>query len=287
MSNKVVMLSLCLMQENTRELNNKTLDYALEHYDVDLIVINAQEFDEFDYRKHDKIKYIGNHAKRQGFVKGRNQLLEWFYSSDYDWAIWLDSNVRIARTALNDFRTVLSAIRRGELDDVDFIASTLGNHITQLRIDAKKARDHFENVKVTTLGGSKDTGWMAGLMMCNIHKKYGVSVFIPEECVSQKGLMEDVYFVTLCRKYFEYRVCPTITIAIPPAKTTTWRSSHDGYKYPPVAWEVLNRMILSSKMVPVERKSVRKTFVIPRVEYMINEVGGYKERKKKKRGGLF
>ena len=287
MKNKVVMLSLCLMQENTRKLNNATLDYALEHYDIDLIVINAQEFEDYDYREHPKVMYIGKHNKRQGFVKGRNQLLEWFYNSDYDWAVWLDSNVKIAKTALNDFRTVLHAVKSGDLDAVDFIASTLGNHITQSRIDAKMAFDHDKTVKVTTLGKSKDTGWFAGLMMCNLNKKHQLKVFIPLECVSEKGLMEDTYFVTLCRKYFEYRVCPTMVIVIPPAKTTTWRDSSKGFKYPPVAWDILNRMILGSGIKVKSRGYVQRTFVIPRISYMIHEVGNYKERKKKVRGGLF
>ena len=140
---KIVMLMPCLMLENNRKVNNQALDYALEHYDVDLIAINAQEFEEYDYRPNEKIKYINRHAKRQGFVKGRNQLLEWFYASDYDWAVWLDANAKVTKTTLNDFRTVIDAIRSGSIE-VDVILSSLGIYISESRIIARGASDHLE-----------------------------------------------------------------------------------------------------------------------------------------------
>lgn len=281
---KIVMLMPCLMLENNRKVNNQALDYALEHYNVDLIAINAQEFEEYDYRSNEKIEYINRHADRQGFVKGRNQLLEWFYASDYDWAVWLDANAKVTKTTLNDFRTVVDAIRSGSIE-VDAILSSLGIYISEARIIARGASDHLENVKLTT-AMKKESDWMHGLFMKNFRKAYGMELFINETCDPRKGLSEDVYFVQLLKRIFEVRICPTIIISKPSNKASTWVAGMTNYGYPPIDWEGIARLVAQAEYKAPERRMLKGTYLLKRSEYMNEKLTIYKERKKKVRGGL-
>ena len=68
------------------------MEYGKTHYPVDEFIVNDQEFMPQDYKPG--FTYIGKHKERQGFVKGRNQLLEYFYNSDADYAIWMDAMER-------------------------------------------------------------------------------------------------------------------------------------------------------------------------------------------------
>lgn len=286
---KIVMLMPCLMLENNRKANNKALDYALEHYDVDLIAINAQEFEDYDYRDNEKIKYIHRHDVRQGFVKGRNQLLEWFYNSDYDWAVWLDANAKVSGTTLNDFRTIVNAIKNNEIDSkVDVILSTLGIWISSFRIDAKKLDGHKEYVNLVDVPGN-DNLWMHGMFMRNFASYHNVKPFIDTRCDPHKGITEDVYFVKLCKKLFNVKLCPTIVITKPSSKSSTWAAGKDGkYDYPELGHSQVYRMVASYDII--ERVRVEKflpTYKLARVEYARDKVTVYKARNKKKlRGGL-
>lgn len=281
---KIVLLMPMLMLDNNRKENNAALDYALEHYDVDLIAINAQEFKEYDYRRmHNKICYIEEHAKRQGFVKSRNQLLEWFYESQFDWAVWLDANAKVSRTSLNDFRTVISAIKNDAID-VDVILSTLGMYISDMRIVARKAPDHLENVKLTKLPKNK-YAWMNGMFMVNFNAKYNKMPDIDTECGPEKGIGEDSYFVQLCRNLFEVRICPTIMISKPPVKTSTWKANEKGYKYQREDWNLIARMVQEKGIyLPEKKKLVPDTIILSRVDYMKEKVTVYKRKRKQRKG---
>lgn len=285
MKNKIVLLIPMLMLDNNRKVNNIALDFALEHYTVDMIAINAQEFEDYDYRENDRIQYIGRHPERRGFVNGRNDLLKWFYNSDYDWAVWLDGNAKITKTSLNDFVTVTEAVKAGEIE-VDVVLSTLGLYISSTRIDARGAKDHLENVKLAKVEGTENA-WMHAMFMKNFKKEYGMEVYIHETCDPRIGLSEDVYFVQLVKRLFEVRLCPTITVSKPSNKTSTWVADKAGYSYPPVDHKMISRMVKSSEHEPRPRRNLKDTYILPRVGYMKDKVTVYKERKKKIRGGLF
>ena len=285
MKNKIVLLMPMLMLDNNRKANNDALDYALKHYTVDMIAINDQEFKDYDYREDSRIQYIGRHKERRGFVNGRNDLLRWFYNSDYDWAVWLDGNAKITKTSINDFVTVTEAIKAGEVE-VDVILSTLGIYISSTRIDARRAKDHLENVKLTRV---KDTenAWMHGMFMKNFKKAYGMEVYIDEACDPRAGLSEDVYFVQLCKKLFSVRQCPTITVTKPPNKASTWVAGAQRYAYPPIDWKGIAKMVKMAKHTAPEEKNLKGTYIYKRSEYMKEEVTAYKERSRKKvSGGL-
>lgn len=280
---KIVMLMPCLMLENNRKVNNQALDYALEHYNVDLIAINDQEFKDYDYREDSRIQYIGRHPERRGFVNARNDLLRWFYSSDYDWAVWLDANAKITKTSLNDFVTVVEAIKAGKVE-VDVILSTLGIYISSTRINARRAKDHLENVKLVRVEGTENA-WMHGMFMKNFKKEYGMEVYIREDCDPRKGLSEDAYFVQLLKRLFEVRLCPTITVTKPSNKASMWVADKTHYAYPPIEWKMISRMVKSAEYEPRPRRHLKDTYILPRVQYMKDKVTVYKERGKK-RGGL-
>jgi len=282
--NKIVMLMPVLMLDNNRKANNAALDYALEHYPVDKIIINDQEFKDYDYRDDERIQYIGRHPERRGFAKARNDLLRWFYNSDYDWAVWMDGNAKVTKTTLNDFVTVTEAIKAGEVE-VDAVISTLGILLSEPRMHARQAKDHLENVKLVKVGPI-DHAWMHGLFMKNFKKEYGMEVYIHEDCDPRKGLSEDVYFVQLVKRLFEVRLCPTIVVSKPTNKTSTWVADKAGYKYPPVDWETVSRMVKSAEYEPRPRRNLKDTYILPRVEYMKDKVTVYKPRNKKQRGGL-
>lgn len=76
---KVVMLIPALMLENNRKANHAAMQYAKEHYHIDEFVVNDAEYLDTDYEEG--FTYIGHHAERQGFVRTRNQLLEWFITA--------------------------------------------------------------------------------------------------------------------------------------------------------------------------------------------------------------
>lgn len=285
MKNKIVLLMPVLMLDNNRKVNHIALDFALEHYTVDMIAINDQEFKDYDYREDARIQYIGRHSERRGFVNGRNDLLRWFYNSNYDWAVWMDGNAKITKTSINDFVTVTEAIKAGEVE-VDVVLSTLGLYVSSTRIDARRAKDHLENVKLTRVEGTENA-WMHGLFMKNFKKEYGMEVYIHEDCDPRIGLSEDVYFVQLLKRLFEVRLCPTITVSKPSNKTSTWVADKANYSYPPVDWKMISRMVKSAEYEPRPRRNLKDTYILPRVEYMKDKVTVYKERKKKTQGGLF
>ena len=89
--NKVMLMVPCLMLDTNRKRNKKCID-AARRLEFDKIVVCAQQFQESD--KTDGVEYIGNHAEGIGFVQARNELLKFFYESDFDYAMWLDANAK-------------------------------------------------------------------------------------------------------------------------------------------------------------------------------------------------
>ncbi len=287
---KVAMISLALMQDNNRELNNKNLDYALENYQVDVIAILDQEFKPEDYREHDSIKYVGHVKKRGGFIHAENKLLKWFYDSDYDWAVFVDSNVKIGKSSLNDFNSIIAAIKRGDLEDIDIVESTAGQHPNMLRSEAKKLSTHNEIVRLTTIPEKyTESAWLDGMFIKNFKKYYDKEIFIDERSKPELGLSPDLYLTKVFRKVFEYRLCPTIMINVPPAHTSTWRTADTGFKYPKIDWHTLEKLVKEADIEPVARKGARNNFELPRVDFRretITKFVSREERRMKGKGKL-
>lgn len=278
---KVVMLTPCLMLDNNRAANHKALRYAKENYGVDEIVVNDQCFLETDYEEG--FTYIGHHSERQGFVKGRNQLLEWFYNSDADYAVWMDANAWVSKTTLNDFRTVLQAAKDDKLPS-DVVFSTLGLYVSGDRVEARKMPDHKAKVRLVVARGCD---WFHAMFLANLKKKYGIAPMIDDRCDPKKGVSEDVYFARLMRRIVSCKQCPTIIVSKPSNKTSTWVANKGGYKYEKVDYTTIDSMISEyiqqSGFTEVTQSS--KSYEFDRVEVFKELVTEYKPPKRP-RGGL-
>lgn len=279
---KIAMLIPCLMTDNNREVNKKAMEYAKQYYSgIDEFVVNDQEFKPEDYL--DGFTYIGHHDKRIGFVAARNQLLDWFYTSEYDYAVWMDANAKVSQSTLNDFITVVEAAKAGELKP-DVVISTLGLMIYQERIFAKQMKDYFDNVHLVKFDADAGIGYhtMHCMFMSNFAKKYNMPVYIDYRCDPKQGTSEDTYFIRICKRLFNCRMCPTIIVTKPSNKTSTWVSDKKGYDYPPVDFKLLDKYISLTletlKYTSKEQDDMNYTLI--RKEPYKSQLQAYKPRTK-------
>lgn len=268
------------MQANNRVANHASMQYAKEHYGLDEYIVNDQGFDEIDFREG--WTYIGHHKEGQGFTKARNQLLKWFYNSDADYAMWIDANSKVSKSTLNDLRTLVDVVKRGDLE-VDVVFSTLGMYLSGLRIEARQQKDHKENIHLIKAGGCD---WFHAMFMINFKKYYDLELYIDDRCDPRKGTSEDIYFARLLLKLANCRVCPTIIVGKPSNKTSTWIAEKDGYKYTPVDYTLLQAYIDENikklHLVPLERTN--KHYMYDRVDIYKELVKSYVPPKRPKKG---
>lgn len=281
--NKIVMLIPALMLENNRKANHAAMAYAKDYYPVDEFIVNDAEFLPDDYREG--FTYIGHHAERQGFVKTRNQLLEYFYNSDADYAIWMDANGKVSKSTLNDFVSIVNAIKEGKVP-VDVIYSTLGINISGERIAVKKLPDYNDSVYLVKFKSGYE--WMHGLIMKNFKKYYGEEVYIDERCDPRKGTSEDIYFAKMLRERFDYRLAPTVVVTKPSNKTSTWVADKSGYKYPKPDYATVDGYIKENltRQPPLAHVKTSNTIIISREETYKCWLKPYKPKPKKIRGYL-
>ncbi len=271
---KIVLLTPCLMLDNNREVNHKAITKNHE-LPVDHHVIFAQEFNHDDYMYD--IEYIGS-CERAGFAKSRNELLKYFYNSDYDYALWMDGNATLSKSSLNDMYNLIHGLKN-EIINIDACTSTLGICVNKARMDIKSKDDYF--TRVTLIPSVNNCEWFHGLIIKNFKKYYNQELYIDEKCDPKNLLPEDIYFIRLLDKYYNVYCCPTITINKPPSKTSTWMNNEDGYNYPPIDYKGLQLLVDSTKY-----KSYKKSICFPlyinrtQKEY-IEDLAEYKSRSKK------
>lgn len=275
---KIVMLIPCMMMETNREKNLEAQNYALENYKgIDQIVIYDQCFQDGDFI--DGIEYIGHQSQGQGFIKSRNELLKWFYKSDYDYAIWMDGNKTVSKTSLNDFNTLIDAVKNEKID-LDFIFSTIGINISQERMEIKKRPDYFKYIYL--LYKVRGYYWFHGLFMKNISKYYDDELYISEKCDVWEGLNEDIYFAILARKVYKTYLCPTIVINTPSSNTSTWMTKEGSYNYPKVDYDVLREIATEeSKSHKIRLNGDKNVYRLERLnDDTIKDLKPYKKRSK-------
>lgn len=233
---KICILIPCLMVDNNRKANYEAMEFA-KSYGADEIVVYDQEYQQQDY--HKGFTYIGHQEKRQGFVKPRNELLRWFYESDYDYAFWIDANEKVSTTCINEVETLFCALRHGT--EVNCMMATMGIQISAERILAKKRRDYRKSVYL--LRSKKGYEWFHGLIIRNFKKYCGTEIYIDERCDPLTGLSEDVYFPRLLRNLFECQLCPTLVVSKPANRTSTWMNDKKNYDYPVIDLPMLDEFI--------------------------------------------
>ena len=287
--NKVCVLIPCLMRDNNRKANIKYITENIERMNADKYFIYAQCFSDNDYAtlQHPKVEFIGNKDEPQGFVAPRNALLEHFYDSGFDYAVWIDANASITSTTLNSYLTVLNAIREEKID-VDAIFSSLGIIASAERITLASQDDYFDVVKL--LPASRYTirtlPWLHSCFIKNFNLYYKEKLFIDESCDPWKGTSEDTYFSTLIRQCGRCYLCPSICVSKPPAKTSTWmHNSVDAtgkatYGYPPVDWDTIQTVVANAVKDITLKQSSTSIIELERIEDYKSNLQGYKSRKK-------
>ena len=286
---KVCVLIPCLMKDNNRKVNIKYITENIEQMNADKYIIYSQCFTDNDYATltHPKVEFIGMKDEPQGFVKPRNELLDHFYNSDYDYAVWIDANASITSTTLNSYLTVLNALRNGEID-VDAIFSSLGIIASSERIHLATQGDYFNVVKLLPASrySIRNCPWLHSCFLKNFNLYYNEKLFIDESCDPWKGTSEDTYLSTLLRQCGNCYLCPSICVSKPSAKTSTWMNNSVGdkgnpkYGYPPIDWDTIQETVVRALKSIKFRNSSTTIIEIDRVEEYRNNLQEYKSRKK-------
>lgn len=273
---KIMQLTPCLMLKTNKEANIDAMEYSLKKYRIDKRVIYDQEFDKTDYMQG--YEYLNKkYIKRQGFVEPRNALLRYFYNSDYDYAVWMDANAKVSKTCLNDFNTILDAIRNEDIS-ANAILGTLGIIISSERMYAKQRNDYFTSVYI--IRSKKGNEWLHGCIIKNFKKYYNQELYIDTRCNPLEGTSEDIYFVRLLRSKMEVSLAPTVTITKPSSKTSTWMNNKSGYDYPPVESDLINRFVKENQQI-INADKIKSVIKLRRAEDEdIKEIKPYKTRKK-------
>ena len=235
---RIMLLTPALMLDNNRKANLEAMQYALDNYSIDEFVCYDQEFKEGDYLK--KYNYIGHQKERQGFVIPRNELLKYFYNSDYDYAFLIDANEKITQSSLNDLETIFEALKTDKIRS-NAILTTMGIQISAERMIAKQRKDYFNSVYL--LRNKKGYEWIHGLIILNYKKYFNKEIYIDERCNPKTGIVEDVYFVRTLHRLFECQLCPTIVASKPSNKTSTWQQNANSYDYPITDNPTIDKMI--------------------------------------------
>ena len=276
---KIVMLIPCLMLENNREANLKSMKLAKENYPVDEFVVYDQEFKKEDYLEG--FTYIGHQEKRQGFIEPRNSLIRWFYKSDYDYAIWMDANEFLSKPSINDFTTLINYLRYN--DNVDVIMTSMGIQVDANRMELKQKEDYLDTVHLIPI--NKGYRWFHFMFMKNFWKYYHVAPHLDKRCNPHEGLGEDEYFGFLMHRMFQCYCAPTICSCKPSNKTSTWQNEKDSYDYPKTQQEVLQEMVYLNHVEVYKNFQHRNNvgeIIIPRLDDKWKPfVKPYKSRSKK------
>lgn len=282
---KIVILTPCLMLDNTRDINKTAMAFNFEHLKPDCYAVYDQCFTEED--RDPRYTYIANADRRMGWVPARNGLLRWFYESDYDYAFWIDANSKLSISTVNDASTIFEYLRNDKLPQVDTIFSTLGMWVSEDRRMMKMADDYFDKVHLIPAKNNKSYNWMHGLFIKNFKKYYNQEFYIDERCDVMQGTAEDVFFSRLLRRVSRAYVAPTIICNKPDSsKSCTMANGKGTYEYPPVKFDVVDGYIqeLSTKnnYRHVCMSDVPQEIILDRNDYQRDKLTPYKSRSKKK-----
>lgn len=278
---KIMALIPCLMLPNNRDINKKAMDSNYTHLKFDEYVVYDQCFEEDDFDS--RFTYIGHAKERMGWVTPRNELLKYFYNSDYDYAFWIDANSTVSATALNDLTTIIDNIHADKLTQCDAIFATLGMWISQERMECKKADDYFENVHLIPTKNNRSYNWMHGMFHKNFKKVYNQEFYIDERCDTRQGTADDVYFSRSLQRFTNCWVAPTVIINKPSSKMScTWANEKGTYDYPPTLYDKIDQYILETAERQhhhfVNPYEVRKEIVLSRNNYMRDKLKPFVSR---------
>ena len=255
------------MKDNNRHNNIKSIRYASENYGADAIAIYDQCFTDKDISAMpNNTILIGKQSEPKGFIEPRNELLKWFYQSDYDYALMIDAHDKVTAPSLNDLQTVVEAVKN-ELIVPNVITSSIGIMVSPERILAKQRKDYEKNVWL--LRCKKGYEWLHGTIICNFKKRYEIEPTIDTRCNVHEGIVEDVYLIRLLRAITNnnIQVAPTITFSEPNSNESTWVSEEGSYNYPPTRYDIIDKLIKENiDSYAIEAISVPDATPIKRIE---------------------
>lgn len=281
---KVLGLTPCLMLDNNRGINNKCFRNNKENIMLDNWCVYAQMFTDND--KFKDVTYIGNKQERMGFVIPRNELLKYFYNSDYDYAFWIDANSTVSKPTLNDVNTIIKLMQSSnDFLECDAIFSTLGMWVSHERMFVKSLPDALENVHILPNPRNKSYNWMHGLFLKNFKKYYGLELYIDDRCDVSKGTPEDVFFARLLNQVMATYVAPGIVINKPSSNFSTHQNSGSGkYDYAPVDFNLVDRYVweyIRVNSLPNKRQNrLINEIITPRCDSKLSLVKAFKPRTK-------
>ena len=280
---KIMALVPCLMLPNNRDINKKAMDSTYTHLNLDAFVVYDQCFEETDF--DDRFIYIGHATERMGWVTPRNELLKYFYNSDFDYAFCIDANSTVSKSTLNDLSTIIEHIKNDQLEQCDSIFATLGMWISQERMQCKQAEDFFDFVRILPTKNNKSYNWMHGLIHKNFKKYYNQEYYVDERCDTKQGTADDVYFARTLQRFTRSYVAPTIIINKPSSKAScTWANDKGTYEYPPTLFDKIDEYILETaercKHHHVNPYDVRSEILLPRNDYLRDQIKPYVSRSK-------
>lgn len=282
--NKIVCLTPCYMKDNVRAKNQKCLNTLRTAFDFDEFVIYDQAFQESDY--DDRFTYIGHQPEGVGFIKPRNELLKWFYESDYDYAFWIDANSTISKPTRNDVHTLIHYCKNNKIDDIDAVFSTLGIINDAERIKLKQDIRYKSILTLIPAKYDAKSNWFHGLLMKNFRKYYGETPYIDErfDPRNNNGLVEDVYFSRLIRKLYNCYHAPTIIVNKPNSNFSTHQDNGTGkYNYAKINYEETDKAIAKNALNFSVKTFYNKSVVeLPRVDKDHDLMEEYKSRSKEK-----
>ena len=283
---KIMALIPCLMLPNNREINHKSMVQNYDQLGLDEYVVYDQCFEPGDFDT--RFTYIGHADKRMGWVTPRNELLKYFYNSDFDYAFWIDANSTVSGPTLNDILTVIKAVKEDKLMQCDGIFATLGMWVSQDRITLKSMSDYTDAVHIIPTKNNKSYNWMHGLIHKNFKKYYGQEFYIDERCDTRQGTADDVYFSRLLQRFTNCYVAPTVVLNKPSSKMScTWANEKGTYDYPPTLFDKIDGYILESAEKSNYRRinpwEIRREIILPRVDYHKEYVKPYVPRGKNKK----
>lgn len=282
---KVCALVPVYMADNCRNINKENLQKLKnsEFKYVDEVVICDQCFEPDDYIEG--FTYLGPFKQLPYKVSdARNILFNYFYNSDYDYAILLDARESLSKAGLNSFVTLMDAIHKDRLF-CDFIQGTIGQIANTERVQDKIRVDYKDNVLVKRMNSAQPH--LHHTIISNFKKKYDVELYLPVEkmggATGNKGAVpEDIYFSRLCQTYFDIFIVGEMCVNTGKQSASTWAvdskeeshkvNNHDYY-------DQANKIILENYNSNYVHKGHYKSFTIDRVDEYRDLLGEYKSRK--------
>lgn len=282
---KVCTLIPVFMNDNCRKINLRNLNKLkkTEFKLVDEVVICDQCFIESDYIEG--FTYLGPFGQfKYKAADARNKLFEWFYNSDYDYAVLMDARENLSKAGLNSFATVMDLIHNDKIS-LDFIQGTMGLIANTQRIADKTRPDYKENLYIRKTNTFQPH--IHHTIISNFKKKYGIELYLQADKMgaasgAKDRVPEDIYFCKLCQVYFDTYLIGEMCVNCGSFSASTWADKKgtqvQAKKFYKDAEELITKVYTPEW---VNKKWDAKTLIYPRIELYKEFLSEYKPQNKK------